>query len=183
MDKKIIVLVIAVVIFVSGCTGANTGNTVNNQPPQNQPQTTGEIGINLGNLAPDFSFTDIEGNTIKLSDLRGKYVLFASMATWCTPCQIEARNVRQAQLQLENPGILKVIQYGVDPRETNQDLQNFRDNFGRDDWIMGFDDGSISSLYNIRTFDTTLIVDPEGIIIYRDEGWPIAVETLKGLVE
>jgi len=171
--ETLAILAIVLATIVSGCT--STGNKVN------QPTEETQEGPYLGNKAPDFSFTNIEGNAVKLSNLRGSYVLFASMATWCTPCQIEARNVRA--FQLENPGMLRVIQYGIDPRETNQDLQAFKNSFGGEDWIMGFDDGTITSLYNVRTFDTTILVDPDGKIVYRDDGWPIDVATLKGLVK
>lgn len=175
MDKKMLALAVALVIFVSGCT--NTGSQVEKPSPVSEASP----GITVGNKAKDFPLQTIERETVRLSDLRGRYVLFASMATWCTPCQIEARNARA--FQLENPGMLRVIQYGIDPRETNQDLQAFKNSFGGEDWIMGFDDGTITSLYNVRTFDTTIVVNPEGRIIYRDDGWPIDVATLKGLVK
>lgn len=156
------------VLVLNGCTrgGINITAAANNENLQQ---------------APDFSLTTIEGKTVKLSDFRGKYVLFASMATWCIPCRIEADNVRRAQENFEdNP--LVVMQIDVDPKETKQDLIRFRNELGREDWIMGFDDGTIVNLYNIRSFDTTLLIDPKGNIIYRDNGWPIDTKTLEDLI-
>lgn len=156
-------------------------SSVGDSGTQTEPATVLEEGIIEGKLARDFSLNTIDGEIVKLSDFRGRYVLFASMATWCTPCRIEAQNVRAAQENFEN-SLLTVIQVDVDPRETNQDLVRFRQELGREDWIMGFDDGSISNLYNIRTFDTTLVVDPMGKVIYRDEGFPIDSQTLEDLI-
>ncbi|MHC4742836.1 MAG: redoxin domain-containing protein, partial [Planctomycetota bacterium] len=39
----------------------------------------------VGQLAPDFETTTIEGRKIRLSELRGKVVFVAFFATWCPP--------------------------------------------------------------------------------------------------
>jgi len=163
----------------SNQSNTNAGLATNNISNENPGSL--QVGVEEGNLAPDFSLITVEGSTVRLSDFKGKYVLFASMATWCTPCKIEAQNVKRFQDSFPNVS-LQVMQIDVDPNETSQDLINFRQNTGKNDWIMGFDDGSISQLYNIRTFDTTFIVDPNGKIVYRDNGFPVDTKTLEELI-
>ena len=44
-----------------------------------------ETAASLGHLAPDFTLEDLNGQKVRLSDLRGKPVLLNFWATWCPP--------------------------------------------------------------------------------------------------
>lgn len=48
-----------------------------------------------GMEAPDIIFTDIYGTEHKLSDYRGKEVMLALWATWCPPCNIEVKHLKE----------------------------------------------------------------------------------------
>ena len=48
------------------------------------------VGIEIGELAPDFTGATLEGGTITLSDFRGQIVLVNDFTAWCDPCQVES---------------------------------------------------------------------------------------------
>lgn len=76
-----------------------------------KPQATAAV-TDLG-LAPDFSLTDLSGNTLDLASYRGKVVLLDFWATWCVPCREEIPHFVELQDKYRDAG-LAVIGISVD---------------------------------------------------------------------
>ena len=68
--------------------------------------------------APDLSLKDINGKTVKLSDLRGKVVLLNFWATWCAPCRIEIPELVKKQHEYESR--LRIIGITYPPAELSE---------------------------------------------------------------
>jgi cytochrome c biogenesis protein CcmG, thiol:disulfide interchange protein DsbE len=67
----------------------------------------------LNKKAPQFSRTDLNGQTLDLASFRGKVVLLDFWATWCAPCQVEMPRFAQWQRQYGPQG-LQVIGISMD---------------------------------------------------------------------
>ncbi len=76
---KKLVLILSVSLLITGCIS---------QGPNPKPDN--DIGkveqLNDGELAVSFEFTDYDGNTVTLSDLKGEKVYLKFMASWCSIC-------------------------------------------------------------------------------------------------
>lgn len=58
----------------------------------------------LGKPAPAFTLTNLSGQTVRLSDFKGKVVLLDFWATWCAPCRMEIPDLIQLQKQYADRG-------------------------------------------------------------------------------
>lgn len=158
----------------------STAELKNNNGSVKNSSVTGE-GVLVDEMATDFSFSTIDGKTIQLSSLRGQPVIFSfALTTGCESCIIEAENIREAQKQVS----LQVIQLAINPQDTVNDLKNFRYNYGSSDWLIGYDKGlEIADTYKVKSPDTTIVINSEGKIIYRDDGFPIEPQVLVNLLK
>jgi peroxiredoxin len=81
-----------------------------------------------GKAAPDFALQSIDGNTVHLSDFRGKAVLLNFWATWCEPCKIEMPWFVDLQKQY-GPDGLQVVGVAMDDASP-QDIAKFAKDMG-----------------------------------------------------
>ncbi|MFC3198625.1 redoxin domain-containing protein [Parapedobacter deserti] len=133
-----------------------------------------EKTIQIGNIAPDFTQPDVNGNPVHLSDYRGRYVLIDFWASWCAPCRAENPNLVKAYQAYKDKG-LEVLGISLDSKS------------GRDAWLAAIEkDGlpwvnvsdlngwsnAVAVLYGVRGVPQNYLIDPEGKIVasnLRDE--------------
>ena len=126
-----------------------------------------EMGIELGQIAPDFTISTLDGSSFKLTDNSEKPTVILFMAYWCGSCILEARAL--AQLQEEYKEEVRIIAIDVDPTSTPQLLGRFSEDADGGSYIWGFDTGQqVTFAYEVQALDTTIVIDGDGHIVYRD---------------
>jgi methylamine dehydrogenase accessory protein MauD len=146
----------AVGICLMGCIG--TGLAIRFAP--NLYQYWLDRGsLKVGDAAPDFELTSLEGKTIRLSQFKGQPVLLSFGAAWCPDCRIEAPLLEDVHKAY--PGLAVLM---LDSKESPDAVQRFADEFGITHPILLDQDGSVSKLYQVFAIPTELFIDTDGII-------------------
>jgi thiol-disulfide isomerase/thioredoxin len=113
--------------------------------------------------AQDFSLTDAQGRTHRLSDYRGKWVVVNFWATWCPPCLEEMPDL-DALYTSRRDRDLTVIGIAVDfqnPREVVEFAENMLVSYP----IVLGDKRVTDQFARVRGLPTTLIFDPKGRLV------------------
>jgi len=114
----------------------------------------------VGSEAPDFELLTVDGDRMRLSDLRGRVVLLNFWATWCSPCRVEmpdlqARADRWAQ---------RLTVVGVNFDEPRAEVLAFRDELGLTFPLLLDPGAQVQELYRIVGYPTSIFVDEDGIV-------------------
>lgn len=122
----------------------------------------------IGQVAPEIELPDPDGKLVKLSSLRGKYVLVDFWAKWCGPCRQENPNVVRVFNKYKDKGFT-VFGVSLDRR--------------KEDWVQAIQQDGLTwthvsdlkywqseaaQTYNVTGIPFSLLIDPNGVIIDKN---------------
>lgn len=110
--------------------------------------------------APDFTLSDLDGNSVSLSDYAGTPLLVNFWATWCPPCRSELPLIQQYQDQYAGDFVV----LAVDGAETAEDVRSFAEAQGYTMMFLLDTDYAVAELYQVRGFPTSVFIDADGAI-------------------
>ena len=157
--KRIIALAFALIL----CFG--TGLRAQTQEEDLDLQYATEL-IAKGQSVPDFSLKDIDGNTVKLSDFRGKTVLLLFWASWCPDCRAEIPQIK-AMHTLANPDSVVFVSVSFD-REYDTWKQFVPENSLPGVQLFdpeGMKESKIGDAFHIKWIPSMYVIDPQGKVV------------------
>ena len=136
------------------------GYTPSSQPVSGDQQEA-TVGVSVGQVAPDFTLTDLEGNEVTLSQYRGKVVFINFWATWCPPCRAEMPEIEAIYQEYKDKDVVVI---GVDIREVEEEVRQYVQAGGYS-WTFVLDtSGVVTADYKIVAIPTSFFLDTEGVI-------------------
>lgn len=157
--KRIMKTLMLVSMLVLGLAVAGCSST---PAPATEPTPEQGQGFNVGSRAPDFQLQSLDGETVALSDLRGKPVMLNFWATWCGPCRLEMPFIQEIFEDKAWADRLEITTVNVG--EESSQVENFMEHYGLSFHVLLDKDTSVAQNYNIRGIPTTFFIDKNGII-------------------
>ena len=174
--RKLLIILAALVIVLGGAyilysklskdyapEQIDGGNTVPSESGSSEGEAQGY------SAAPDFTVYDAAGKAVRLSDLKGKPVIFNFWASWCGPCKSEMPEFEAAFKQYGDQIQFMMINltYGS---ETRSAADSFISSSGYTFPVYYDTDGGASGTYGVSAIPTTYFVNAKGELIARGVG-------------
>ena len=177
--KKTLISTLAITFFIvfcsfSGCKGSEkTTKTKETAQSYDAPDSI-PIGLKIGQRAPELEYNNPNDSLIKLSSLRGYYVLIDFWASWCGPCRMENPNVvaaynKYADAKYNFGKGFRIFNVSLDQNKASWKTAIEKDKLN---WPYHVSDlkywgSAAAQKYNVNSIPTNWLIDPRGVIIAK----------------
>ena len=120
-----------------------------------------------GGPTPQLALLDLAGKPVNLADFKGKVVLVNFWATWCAPCIEEMPSMQRLRSKL---GLAGFEVLAVNFQEGQARINDFLKKRPLELPILRDHDGSVRTVWGVRVFPTSFVIDTDQRIRYTVTG-------------
>ena len=179
---------VLVVIFDLIRSESNSDAAIEGEKPQaatssqEEAAETANSGLQKGDVAPEFTLNNLQGEPVSLSDFRGKKVILNFWASWCGPCK-EEMPVMQQFYEENQQNDVEVVAVNLTFFERNREaVHQFVEEYGLSFPVLLDEDKKQQETYQAVTIPTSYFVDSKGVIQQKFIG-PMTIEYMRETVE
>ena len=139
------------------------------------------IGTGIGQRAPDFALPDHRGETVNLSDFRGKLVLLEFWRTTCPACQVSVAHLDLLRRTYEQEGLVVLL---VSLGESSPIVDRYLTSYAYTGFVSliesrGFYAGTAHT-FGVNGTPRLLLIDRSGVIRYNGSASGLSDELVVG---
>ncbi len=147
-----------------------------------QRQYESHPGLGIGSPAPDFALRSINGDTVALSDFRGKTVYLSFWRTDCGLCMVEQPHAQELARKLQSYDVV-MVNIGVDENmQTWRSVVQSRGLGGVQLYLQG-QGHELARRYGLKDVPAYFLIDESGSILSTKPRRPIDREAEKEILQ
>ena len=157
----ILVVVVAAAshLFYSGYVGASGSQQ---QELDRLFKNIGILKIPHATRPVEIQLKDVYGNTVRMSDYRGKVVFLNFWATWCAACVVEMPSMEKLHLRLKDKNF---VMLAINVQESDTQVKAFFEKLKLSFTTLLDISGEVSNGFAVNALPTTFVIDKAGRII------------------
>lgn len=158
------VVLVALVVVVSARGGDDPPAATDAADAATRIVLASAGGSGVGDTAPTFEVRTTTGTSFALP--AGKPAVLFFMAGWCATCFPEATALESISEDLGDR--VAILGVSPDPTDSLTAIRDFADQAGASFGFVHDGDGTLAQALGVRSLDTTVVVDADGRIVWRD---------------
>ncbi len=115
-----------------------------------------------GQMAADFTLSDLAGKKHNLKNQRGKVVMLDFWASWCGPCRRQMPAVDKLYQEFKKKGL---VVYAVNQRESSEKARSYLEQYKYTTTALLDQKGEVGTQYKVQGIPTLVIIDRQGKIV------------------
>jgi len=122
----------------------------------------------INHPAPDFTLKNLDGNNMKLSEMRGTVILLNFWASWCAPCRLEMPLLDNLHNKYKDLGFTVL---GVNVEQDSNMARRYITDRPVSFPILLDHTNVVSKQYKVVAMPTTVLIDRDGNMRFLHQGY------------